>query len=64
MKYVSNVQMNKVSDYHGFYLKAVVLLLADAFENIFLALLRDITKQIINACNQIIIINQVYISHM
>ena len=64
MKYVSNVQMNKVSDYHGFYLKAVVLLLADAFENIFLALLKDITKQIINACNQIIIINQVYISHM
>ena len=56
--------MNKVSDYHGFYLKAVVLLLADAFENIFLALLKDITKQIINACNQIIIINQVYISHM
>ena len=64
MKYVSNVQMDKVSDYHGFYLKAVVLLLADAFENIFLALLKDITKQIINACNQIIIINQVYISHM
>ena len=64
MEYVSNVQMNKVSDYHGFYLKTVVLLLADAFENIFLALLKDITKQIINACNQIIIINQVYISHM
>ena len=32
MEYVSNVQMNKVSDYHGFYLKTVVLLLADAFE--------------------------------
>ena len=57
--------MNKVSDYHGFYLKTVVLLLADAFENIFLALLKDITKQIINACNQIIIvIYQVNISHM
>ena len=39
--------MNKVSDYHGFYLKTVVLLLADAFENIFLALLKDIIKQTI-----------------
>ena len=64
MKYVSNVQMNKVSDYHGFYLKAVVLLLADAFENIFLALLKDIIKQIINTCNQIIIKYQVNMSHM
>ena len=56
--------MNKVSDYHGFYLKTVVLLLADAFENIFLALLKDIIKQIINACSQIIIKYQVNISHM
>ena len=42
MEYVSNVQMNKVSDYHCLYLKTVVLSLADAFENIFLALLKDI----------------------
>ena len=44
--------MNKVHDYHGFYLKTVVLSLADAFENIFFALLKDIIKQIINTCNQ------------
>ena len=64
MEYVSNVQMNKVSDYHGFYLKTVVLLLADAFENIFLALLKGIKKQIINTRNQIKIKYQINISHM
>ena len=64
MEYVSNVQMNKVSDYHGFYLKTIVLLLADAFENIFLALLKGIKKQIINTRNQIKIKYQINISHM
>ena len=56
--------MNKVSDYHGFYLKTVVFLLADAFENIFLALLKGIKKQIINTRNQIKIKYQINISHM